>query len=143
MTNFRATIPALVVGLLLAGCSSIPASSQANDPVSFDVTRDGTARIVHTNASAKDGETVIRGEVAFPKYVRNGVFAGAVEGRIDIPGSKPLIVSAVEVHAERRPAMMGRRGYFTIHAGKLLPPGSIAHLSYRDRYGDHREQAAA
>ena len=134
MTSFKIALLPAIAALAVAGCSSCPASaSQIHNGVSFDIARSGTAHIVNAATMRGRGETIIRGEVAFPNSVRDGFFTGEVKGTIDVPGSAPLAVRNVQVHAERRPKTYGKHGYFTIHAGRILPAGSIAHLTYGDR----------
>ena len=76
---------------------------------------------------------VICGEVAFPSSFQNGFFTGKIDGRIEIPDERPFIIHGINVHREPRPKITGRHGLFTIHAGRLLPSGSVAHLTYRER----------
>lgn len=133
MTSFKMTVLPMIAGLVLAGCSSFPALSHTENDVSFDIMRGGDARITHVEAMNRNAETVIRGEAAFPNSVHDGFFTGSIHGRIDIPGSRPLVVRDITVHTERRPKTVGKHGYFTIHARKILPPGSVAHLTYSDR----------
>jgi hypothetical protein len=77
-------------------------------------------------------ESIIRGEAALPMTSRVAGFTGGVEAKIDMPGHLPLIFRHVEVVPRPKPHKMGGEAYFTIHTGRVLPPGTVVHLVYRN-----------
>lgn len=131
MKKWRVIIPLAAAAMQMTGCSSIPATRSGDNGVSFDIASRQAPKFLHASAERQADETVIRGELGFPASLRKGFFAGTVSAIIDIPGRPSLVIRRIKVHREPIPKVTGGRGYFTIHTGQHLQPGSVVHLDYR------------
>jgi hypothetical protein len=129
MIHCRPHFLSIAAAFFLTGCAAVPASGK---DVVIDIAPSSPAFVTVAGVENTTSESIIRGEAALPMTSRVAGFTGGVEAKIDMPGHLPLIFRHVEVVPRPKPHKMGGEAYFTIHTGRVLPPGTVVHLVYRN-----------
>ena len=122
--------------ILLAACSDTFGWYLDRPDVRIEILpsrTDRDIRILHAAAFDDDGETVVRGEVGFPKASREQVFLGVVQAEAAIGGRAAVPLRSGQIFLEPKPHVSGRRASFTVTAGRTLPEGSVVEIRYVER----------
>lgn len=121
----------------LALMTYVPASTAAQPenrfPLSVTIGPNSStvgARVLRARAYSTEAGVVIRGDVGFPKRIRNGVFSGHVDARIRTADGTEFTLHEGAVHGRSKPRVYGRRGFFTVRVPTELSAGSSAYVSY-------------
>jgi hypothetical protein len=101
------------------------------EPIRFELVDEARVRIADAVAYFHHGETVIRGDATLKTRGRTAFFTGAILATAELPDGRTAVLIPSRVHMRARPKVYDRSGYFTIHAGYRLPPGTIVRLTYR------------
>ncbi len=131
----RAVVSTALVALALM--SHVPAGTAAqlenrfplNVTIGPNSSKAG-ARVLRARVYSTETGVVIRGDVGFPKRIRNGVFSGHVDAQIRAADGREFTLHDSAVHGRSKPSVYGRRGFFIVKVPTELSAGSSAYVSY-------------
>lgn len=131
----RTVVSTALVALALM--TTVPSSTAAQPenrfPLSVTIAPNSStagARVLRARAYSTETGVVIRGDVGFPKRIRNGVFSGHVDAQIRAADGTEFTLHDGTVHGRSKPRVYGRRGFFIVKVPAELSAGSSAYVSY-------------